>query len=192
MDPIVASTTFATIVSLLSNFKQERKDQKDLQTRDFVTYLAQHSFDDLKEFIVRSSELPTEIDKLLKEDTELILNKLNEMDRILASLLSQSSETKGLAHILRPESEISDQAINILSQLNDSGLEQFIMIRHLGGIALLMPGGHEIEVTEERFLEDDLNVLANLGLLIPRTTKDGDMAFAITRQGIKYLGLIKK
>jgi hypothetical protein len=191
MDPLTASTALATIVSLICNFKQESRDNNALQTKDFIAYLDRHRFEDLKEFILRSTELSSEIDLLLKQDTELILAKLDQIDGILGSLMSQVTEIKGLARVIRPQSEVSDQAISILIQLRDSGAEQFIHVRHLGGIALMLPGGRPLAVQDERFLEDDLRSLASLGLLIPRDAGD-HLAFSISRQTIKYLSLLQK
>ena len=57
MDPI---SGFATIIGLMSIFKQEHKEGEALDREAFFRWLDYHHHEDLKEFILRSRELPTE------------------------------------------------------------------------------------------------------------------------------------
>ena len=70
MDPITVAGAYATIVGLMCAFKNQKKGRED-QTRDqFLSWLEAQYREDLKEFILRTADLPSEIDRLLKEDTE--------------------------------------------------------------------------------------------------------------------------
>ncbi len=106
MDPITAVSTYASIVGLVCNFKQEQKNRHDLTTKDFMAWLDSQRLQELKDFIIRSTELPSEIDKLLKQDTEVILSKVSEMRDALASL---PDRVEGLTQVIQSTHEQSDR-----------------------------------------------------------------------------------
>lgn len=74
MDPI---SGFATIVGLISIFKQEHTAREDQNRDAFVRWLEDHHHQELKDFILRSNELSTEIDQALQEDHDIIIGKLS-------------------------------------------------------------------------------------------------------------------
>jgi len=86
MDPITMASAYATIVGLLCTFKRERSGRAAQDREQFLMWLDAQHREDLKELIVRSAELPTEIDRLLKQDTEQILLKLNDLRDSVVSL----------------------------------------------------------------------------------------------------------
>lgn len=105
MDPVTVASAYATIVGLICAFKSERKARED-QTRDqFLSYLDTHHREELKEFILRTAGLPTEIDHLLKEDTENILHKLNDLRDSVVSLPSRVDNLRELIQSAQPRSE---------------------------------------------------------------------------------------
>lgn len=105
MDPITAAGVYATIVALICTFKNERKEKQKQDRQHFLTWLETQHREDLKEFIVRSAELPTEIDKLLKLDAELILAKLNELRDSVVSLPSRIANLAEILQADQPRSE---------------------------------------------------------------------------------------
>ena len=105
MDPLTAAGAWATIVGLMCAFKSEQKGRAD-QTRDqFLSYLDAQHREDLKVFILRTAELPSAIDQLLKEDTEKILAKLNELRDSVVSLPSRIDHVRELIQATQPRSE---------------------------------------------------------------------------------------
>lgn len=105
MDPIAVAGAYATIVGLMCAFKNQRKARED-QTRDqFLSWLEAQHREDLKEFILRTADLPSEIDRLLKEDTEEIIRKLNDLRDSVVSLPSRIDDVKDLIQSAQPRSE---------------------------------------------------------------------------------------
>lgn len=92
MDPMTIATLSATIMGLICDFRQERKDRKDLTRREFTDWLEARDRDDLKEFIIRSAELPSEIDTLLKKDMDELLATAGQMRTALSSLPERVDE----------------------------------------------------------------------------------------------------
>lgn len=106
MDPMTIATLNATIVSLLCNFRQERRDRKDLTRKEFTEWLEAKKREDLKEFIIRSTELPSEIDRLLKEDMEKMLKATGQMHAELSAL---PRSVDGLAQTIQSAQSQSDR-----------------------------------------------------------------------------------
>ena len=113
MDLILAATTYATIAGLVCNFKQERNNQRDLTHEQFVAWLDERKREDLKEFILRSQEIPNEIQTLLKEDTEAILVRMKELRDSLAEL---PTSIRDIARSIETTRARSDR-ISLLFQL---------------------------------------------------------------------------
>lgn len=192
MDPLTASTTFATIVSLISIFKQEQQGEKNDDREAFLGWLSTHRHEELKEFIIRSQEIGNEIDLALQQDHEVILAKLENMDEILATLLSRVEGIGGLARALHPNTEISEQAVNILRALVSSTSSEFHKIMAMGHPASLsLVHGGSFSITEPRFLDDDLQTLLRLGLLRVRYGGNtGTEFYGITRNAVKLVEAI--
>ena len=135
MDPMTIATVYATIMGLICNFRRERKDQKDLNNHDFTEWLAGQHREDLKEFIIRSTELPSEIDKLLKQDMEELLSMANEMRAALSSL---PGSIDGLAQTIQTSQSQSDR-LRMLFQLIE---KQEQTVRSLEAKGLFLPRNH--------------------------------------------------
>jgi hypothetical protein len=187
IDPSIAATTFATIVGLICNFKQERREEKALDREAFLLWLEDHKHQDLKEFILRSNEISAEIDHLIKADTQTIISKLEKIDSVLVTILGNIDGLQGMAHALSPNGRLSEQAINILRQLVNSTSDEFGRIPYMGGVDYPMTSGGEIQITEPRFADDDLNVLTSLGLLNYRMSDGGTEFYGITRDAVRLI-----
>jgi ABC-type transporter Mla subunit MlaD len=190
MDPITLSTTLASLVGLICNFKQEKKDQKELSSKEFVEWLEFHKHGDLKNLILHTHNLSSEIDSLLKQNHELILTKLNKIDDILASLLSHFEGLQGIVQLLKPNSQLSDQATSILRQFVNSNSDEFGIIINGREYYLMLTSGGSIDVEDQRFLKDDLNILVELGFLHPRIGSEGSQFYGITRNADRFINVI--
>ena len=129
MDPITAAGVYATIAGLICTFKNERKSQQDQNAKQFVSWLETQHRQDLKEFILRSTELPSEIDKLLKQDTESILHELNELRDSVVSLPRRIDNLAEMIQLTQPRSErlailphLIAEAEKAVRQIEKSGL----------------------------------------------------------------------
>ena len=64
MDPATISTTLATIVGLLCNYRQEKGDREQLDHRTFVEWLEYHRHEEIKTLICDTYHLQSEVDAL--------------------------------------------------------------------------------------------------------------------------------
>lgn len=105
MDMITAAGAYATIVGLVCAFKNEKKAREEQTRAAFLSWLEAQRHEDLKEFILRSTELPSEVDILLKQDTETILRRLNELRDSVVSLPNRIDQVRELIQTAQPRSE---------------------------------------------------------------------------------------
>ena len=188
MEPVAA---FASIVSLLRIFKQERGDRKKADHQAFMEWLDYHHHEELKNLIVNTAALRTEVDKILTADHALMLQKLDDIQNIVATLLSRVDEFRGLSLAVAPDAQLSEQALSVLRQFVESGGESLIYASYGPGQFALQPdNGEPFGITDSRFLKDDLEQLLRLGLLTLEDNSDGSHIFRLTRNAVRYLHAI--
>jgi len=116
MDPITTAGAYATIVGLICIFKNERKQKEEQNTEHFLAWLEAQRQGELKEFIIRSTELPSEIDKLLKQDTEEILAKLNDLRDSVISLPSRIENLQQMFQATQSRTERLQMLLHLISE----------------------------------------------------------------------------
>lgn len=188
MEPAAA---IASIVSLLRIFKQEQGERKEADHQAFMEWLEYHHHEELKNLIVNTAALSTEVDKVLAADHALMLQKLDGIQTIVATFLSRVDEFHGLSLAVAPDAQLSEQAMSVLRQFVHSGAEILYYASYGAGQFSLQPeNGEPFGVTEPRFLKNDLDQLVELGLFSVEYNSDGNPLFGLTRSGIRYLQAI--
>jgi hypothetical protein len=185
MEPV---TAFVSIVSLLRIFKQERGDRKKVDHQAFMEWLDYHHHEELKNLIVNTAALRTEVDNILTADHAIMLHKLDDIQKIVATLLSRVDEFRGLSLAVAPDAQLSDQALSVLRQFVESKGETLLYASHGPGQFVLQPdNGEPFGITDPRFLKDDLEQLLGLGLLSVENDSDGSRILRLTRNALRYL-----
>lgn len=184
MSPLEGSTIFATIVGLICNWRQERGGAAQDRFQDFITWLSQHHFNELRDQIMASDSLQQELGDLLRLDISLLNSKL---DTIVTAISSVADKIEALDRVSRAlqasTGALSDQAAYILKGFDQSGETRMVVFAEYGMVHL-MPQGFGLPIGDSRFLEDDISSLASLGLISHVDhSRDGDPIYAITRAG---------
>ena len=96
IDPQSAGSAFVSIVSLLGLFKRERGAAKAHNHQEFLEWLQFHKHEELKELIIKTTSLRTEIDDLLRKDVNQISQKLDVVLDVMVSLLASMKDFKGI------------------------------------------------------------------------------------------------
>lgn len=126
-------TEFAELVGLLCHFRQEKGDREALDHQAFIEWLEYHRHEELKNLIINTSALRTEVDNVLRSDQKDILQKLDEvlarLDQFkslsLALAASQNLSGRIYATDLSPDAKTllvraSDSADGNVSKMNSS------------------------------------------------------------------------
>lgn len=182
MDPL---TGFISIVSLLAVFKSERRAEDSATIDQYVDWLRRREHEHLANLIKDNTQLSQSLNSLLTQQHDEVMAKLHGLDQVLSDVASHIVEFKAIANAMAVESRLSEQAVSILHQLNQADASLFLELKTLGGTNFPIWDGNrgEINITDSRFIEDDLTTLCDLGLLLVNHDERGVRYFTITRAG---------
>jgi len=190
MEPLTAATSFATIIGLISNFIAERRNSENVDINDFLAWVSDHGFDDLRGQIEANQKTTVSIKALLTENSEVVLERLNTLDNVLASVASEVQGVKELAIATVPNISISEQSVSLLRQLEEKEASGFFELKVYGGSVFEAFEGGQLEYSEPRFVEDDLNTLVKLGFLRHEVSAKGTSRYGFTRAASTYVKLL--
>ena len=174
--------TGAALIGLLRTYKDEVKDQQDLTHQRFLEWLLKNNHVEIKSLIENQSSILETIDTLLRQDTKAILEKVDQIQKMLDGLCTTTFNPQ--PHIL----DISDQSFLILDQLVKSGCDKMVYLDLGENFCLQTTNNIPIGITDPQFLKDDLGELMDIGLLRFEYGSDGrTMIFTVTRNAAKLV-----
>lgn len=194
MGPLTTATTFSTIISLIAEFKSQRKDDAIDNINDFKDWLSEIRHSELITLIEQNQSTLISIKSLLNVGTAELAKKLEGIDLKLASIMSEDVDLSLIVQDIRPEARFSKQAISILQQFEDAGASKMLELRARGLLALMFSDGNHgsISYDEPRFIEDDLRSLIACGLLRMDHNKDGKPVYIYTRLASTFVNSLRK
>ncbi|WNO10498.1 hypothetical protein [Teredinibacter sp. KSP-S5-2] len=189
MEPMVAAGAYATVVGLICNYRAESKNKASLD--DFMHWLEVHGHNESKDLIESNYKTTISIKALLNQKSEIFTERFNQIDLILAKISSQVEGLDSLAEAIYPESRLSDQALKILSELDESGSSHFYILESADQPPLIdFCVGKGMYCDEERFMEADIESLVSAGFLTLRYNRG--QQYYITREAVDYLKVIRE
>jgi hypothetical protein len=190
MEPLSIAGAFATILGLICNFKSEGKAISDNEYKTFLEWLQSKRHDQIIKHIEANICLADSIRHFLHEDNKIILRKLEALDDMAAKIASSIEGLAEISQAIRPTLGLSRQSINILRQLNNSGGSRFTELQVRGNTIFQVvdgAGGANIDYDEPRFIEDDLLMMVELGVLRLERNAQGRRFFYFTREAAQLL-----
>ena len=191
MEPISATAAFATIVSLLADFVSHRGANESKSYGEFMAWLSEQRHDEMKNLLELNTKTSIGIKALLGENKRDILEKLESLDRSMASFAAGFDAYRGIAQATHPTSILSEQAISLLTQFYDSGASRVIVIHHTDDPTTICiengPTNGELTYTDTRFLSDDLSILVELGFLDLEHNDIGGHLYSLRRSAARFV-----
>jgi hypothetical protein len=193
MDPLSAASAFATIVGLIGQFRGERASNNQPNLAEFQDWLHTTHRSDIKALLDQQSKMTEGIKIMLAEERGAFLEKLEAINTALITYSSQINGFSQIAEAINPNLGLSNQAISILTQFEDAKASKALDHHVRAGLILTFIDGKggNIDITEQRFLEDDLKKLVGFGLLIHGHTPKGSNLYTITREASNLVKSIK-
>lgn len=185
MDPLTAATTFSTIVALVAEFRSQRHDDTADKFEEFASWLAENRHEEVLSLLQQNVNTTLSIKGLLAINRKVLEQKLDLLDRTLASLASTLDGFSQLASAVRPEARLSEQAISIIKQFKAAGASRALELKMLSSphpeLHFIDGSQGPISFPEPQFFEDDLRSLVDVGLLRLDFNPSGDRVFLFTR-----------
>lgn len=185
----MVAESFAVIVGLLGQYRSERGSQAQLEFNDFMEWLAKANHTETKGLLELNVNTTIYIKALLNQDHKLFKEKLDKIDAAITAFASTIDGFDVLANAVNPSATLSGQAVNILEQFQASGATKVLEVKRTGGSQYLFietSGG--LEITEPRFVSDDLKILIEYGLLRHEYNSKGDNLYIFTRAASNLVG----
>lgn len=177
--------SFAAIVALIGQFRSEKASQEQAGFGEFMEWLTKINHEEIKDLLLLNTKATIGIKAILNQDRNIVLDQLQRIDGALASFSSKFDGFSDLATALKPSSSLSKQAISILIQFENSKASKALEMKMLGGCLyqFLDGEGGQIDIDEQRFVEDDFKTLVELGLLRHDYNSKDSNLYIFTRQG---------
>lgn len=186
MDLLSTRTTgFATVVGLIGQFLDGRRDRATQDYEQFKAWLAENRHEEIIKLLEQNVATTVGIKALLTRDRAFLTECLVRLDRNLAAIASDMQGFAAVAEAMRPEARLSADALSFLRDFDRSGAPQVIEFNAANGRFLVPVGGisgAKIEHGDPRFFEDDVRQLLEAGLLRLGQGPNGTRAFFLTRQ----------
>lgn len=190
MDLFNAANAFATIISLIGQFKSSNDSSKSQDFNEFAAWLTEQNHTELRELIEENHKTTISIKALLKLQDDKIIAILSQIESSVTTLALTIDELADLARSIHPEKELPDQALSILETLSVLRDGRIKVFRALSGPVLnfLEKPSKTIplRLRDEKFLEDDFRVLVELGFLVSYGDSSTTV-YTITRKGQDFL-----
>ncbi len=189
LDPLTASTTFATIVSLLSNFRNEHNEVAANDHQLFLDWLSENRHDEIKKILEQNQATVVSIKAILNQDFTQISEQLQSIDNKFATLLSGDALFSKLVEAISPIQLLSKQALNILMQYEGKQASQLLQLQASGGIGYFFMDGEqgELNFDEPRFIKDDFARLIELNLLRVDYNSQNKPTYVFTRFASEFV-----
>lgn len=187
MDPFA----FATIVSLLATFQSGREGKKDLES--FKQWLIENNHSNMITIIDSNESLQQDLTSFMNQNHEQVMTQLSILNDSMISLASQMKGLGNIASSFDSNNGLSDQAVDVLRQFVQSGSSKMYYMKNTSGRGndfYVLEGAPDIEYSEPRLIEDDINSLVNTGLITVTIGSKGGYMYKITRQAIRFVDAI--
>lgn len=193
MDAFALSTTFATIVGLLATFQSidsEKKKEKDLS--GFVEWLHKTNNENTAAIIENDVALQRQLSEFIGQNHDEVMSQLSTLNDLMVSIASRIKGLDSLASTFQSNNGLSDQAVDVLRQFVTSDSKNMHHLQDLSedGDSYILEGAPEIQYSESRFIEDDINSLVDTGLINLTIASRGGKVYKITRQAIAFINHI--
>lgn len=193
MEALTLATSFASIISLISEYRTIHKENDAKSYQDFLYWLAENRHQELKALIESNQNTVISFKAILNEDFNKISEKLESIDNKLAHILTSDELFSGLAISIAPTKILTIQAIDILKRFEELKATRMYVSNTMPSSKYTFEGEErgDLIITDKRFIQDDLNLLVSLNLLTHEVDKYSTKIYTITRSASDFIKAIK-
>jgi hypothetical protein len=177
-DPVL----FLSLVGLLSVYISEIDKSSKISSSQFLDWLDDKGHQHLATSIRKDKDIHKALKPFLRSRRENIEATLSRFSNEIAKI-SRSGKLRRISISLGPDKRLSRQAQSILLQMSERKASSLLMVTsHDGPILSPNQGGGHIELYDNEFLNEDLEMMVNLGLFF-HELRGGTARFSLSREG---------
>lgn len=183
--------TIAAIISLINMFSQEVRGKEERTFAEFEKWLDRHRHQDLKDTITSTVGLQQELNQILRQDHEEMLSEIAKGNRLLTEFIARQNGFRLLAKRLPEGAMLSEQAIALLKDFLASKRLELFINRQIGFLVIFNNGSMtdkvQWEVNDQRFFQDDIEQLEELGLITMKEVSEHNWKFSLSRSAVEFV-----
>ena len=194
MDPITAATAFGSIISLMVDFRSQRAGDQKATQEEFEAWLRETRHEEIVTLLNQNAATAAAIKGLLNQDRATLQTQLEKLDKSLAAIASAMDGFRDLAHAVRPEAKIPEQAVEFLRQFDASVDNRVLQVTYWDGpmatgkiMYTTVNNSKKLTYSDIRFIEDDLLTLVKLDLLRLEHNGKDQPIFCLTRAASEFV-----
>lgn len=190
MEPTL--TTISSLTGLLATYLQERESKRTANERatleEYKEWLRRAEHSEAVTLLQENRDIATAVQGLLSGSHDELLARFDRLESNLVTVLSSIPDWSAVTRALFPNGGLSEQAIDFLRWFDGSRSDKVIEVKSGAGTLFIHEGrGEKFVPKEPRFINDDLEMLVQLGFVIPGFTSTGSPKFSITRSGVAFI-----
>lgn len=177
---------FASLVGLLSTYTAERREGGKQTLADFREWLRRHEHQEVLEYLYENAQARDSLEKFLANQHEDVIDRLTQMNGLLVLIAETVSGLGAVSRAMPAGEQLSEQQRTILREMNRAQSSTILYVVMEGDCGLTLLDGRigQVEITDKRFIETDMDQLVSLGMLKGgRQDTGGGGTFTITRLG---------
>lgn len=192
MDPLTIGgigMTLSTLTGLVALWKGEQRERDKATLDQFIEWLRRHNHEQVVNLIQDNAELTRTLRGLVEGQHERVMAGLASLESLMIDVAGRLDQFSPIVQALGAESKLSPQAVSILKQMNDAGAISVFQMRYQDKLSLYFTDKsitEPLKLPEQRFVDDDLDLLVDLHLLLPDFSGNSTK-YRITRAG-SYVG----
>ena len=183
MEKLVIATAFSTIISLIGQYKNEKKGEAQLTIDDFNSWLQQNRHTQILELLQLNTKAVISVKSILNLSNNELRRKIESVEKAIVAFASSLDDFNELANAIAPKLALSKQAVNLLIQIEKTKASNILVTQNVDGIKIIAIGDcrKTLAISETRFILDDLRILEKTGMLIKGINQDGELLYTYTR-----------
>ena len=178
----------SAILSLVQVYLNTESDAEKISAQDFLSWLDNHKHHGIRARIEAVPTLLAGLEQVLAEDPDDLVSQLGRLGELQTQVIIGLDGFSGLREAVPSEQRISEQALDFIKWFVAQEGEFILVMRSRRGLHAKTDHGERYEVQDERYFDDDLEALSNLGLLDLQPGQQIQDRYRITRLAAKYVG----
>lgn len=177
-DPVL----FLSLVGLLSVYISDAERSGEISSSQFLEWLDDKGHQNLSAAIRNDDEVHNALRPFLRRRVGNIESTLVSFSNEIAKM-SRSGKLRKISISLGPDKRLSNQARSILQQMSERKASSVLMASsHDGPVLSPNQGGGHIELFDQEFLNEDLDMMVSLGLFF-HELRGGTARYSLSREG---------
>lgn len=181
----------SSLLSLMGMFVSQASKKEERTIDQFEKWLDRHQHQEIKDMITATVGLQQELDQVLRQEHAEMLCEIQKGNKLLSEYVSRRKGFEFIARAIPTESLLSEQAVSLIRDFVLSERLELFINRQFGFLVIFNNGSMTEkvcwEVKDQRFIQEDVEQLEELGLIALKDISEHNWKFSLTRSAVTFV-----